>query len=628
MKQQLSLMPLLCLVFIVTMGSACSDDPSIAPEPGDNSLQPDVSLTDTMEPDANAADVDRPPLTGGVAFVKPEAQTVYTRDSVELELEAAGDVSEFELVLDADEVLDTFAGLNLIFTTWSAEGRDEGSYELSLRYTVDGTQRVHEDTRTVIVDRTAPTITGSTPLANSETALARANEPITVTFNEPMDPASMTAETMTLEVENQSFEYTISLSADGLTATLDFDRDLVLTPYEATLTLAGVRDLAGNVLEGTTTLWWFVPSWFQESIAADVANLALYHVLEIDGVEYLIARQVNQNPVSSIKVFRNQEGEWTEVAASAAHPLGIWAMDATIHENKIVIAFSVIEADQRRIRMLVFDPANDSLNTRGGFVAHGNTEGNAVSLSLAMRDDRILIAATNNGELRIFESIASTLPSTNTVALTDFPNLKSEKIVARIRPDLTRDVVFAQCNNAVVPCPLNYIRHIKKANDDTSWELIPGTMTTNADVGQCDKFESFDALFEGDEPISILAHRGTCTNGASLARGMTGEGLKTSIFSNKDLTELIPEFSGDKKVNTHMTHHDGVIHVLFTTENRLDLTRVEGNTLAYVSFVMTGLIPGANANNQFRWTEFFQTSRGKVAFFRFGATTYVFRFNE
>jgi hypothetical protein len=109
-------------------------------------------------------------------------------------------------------------------------------------------------------DTTAPTVAAVVP-ANGETNVA-VDTPITITFDEAMDPASVNDTSITLASGATALVTTVSLSIDGRTATL---MPSGLLPYGSTLTLTvtvGVEDLAGNPMQAAFT------STFQTAVDA------------------------------------------------------------------------------------------------------------------------------------------------------------------------------------------------------------------------------------------------------------------------------------------------------------------------------------------------------------------------
>ena len=111
-------------------------------------------------------------------------------------------------------------------------------------------------------DITSPTVVSTVPAIDA-TGVA-INSAITATFSEDMDPATITASTFTLELQNggltatgaRTVSATVSYSMGSRTAILTPDEDFAYyTWYKATIT-TGVTDLAGNALAEVYT-WSF-----------------------------------------------------------------------------------------------------------------------------------------------------------------------------------------------------------------------------------------------------------------------------------------------------------------------------------------------------------------------------------
>ncbi len=95
-------------------------------------------------------------------------------------------------------------------------------------------------------DTTLPTVTASSPANNDTNVLV--NTPITVTFSEPMNIASINAATFTLNSVAGPIPGTVSVAASGTSATFSPTSQLLgKTTYMATIT-TGVTDQAGNHL--------------------------------------------------------------------------------------------------------------------------------------------------------------------------------------------------------------------------------------------------------------------------------------------------------------------------------------------------------------------------------------------
>ena len=102
-------------------------------------------------------------------------------------------------------------------------------------------------------DNTAPTIVSRTP-SNGATSQP-INTNVTVTFSEPMDPASINTSTITLTPTSggSAVAATVTYNAGTNTATLDPTVDLAYnTSYTITVT-TGVEDVAGNNLAAQST---------------------------------------------------------------------------------------------------------------------------------------------------------------------------------------------------------------------------------------------------------------------------------------------------------------------------------------------------------------------------------------
>ena len=106
------------------------------------------------------------------------------------------------------------------------------------------------------VDATAPTLTARTPAPSATSVDAGGN--ITAAFSEAMHPASISGTSFTVAptAGGTPVPATVTLSGDGVTATLDPTAALAAgTSYTATVT-AGASDMAGNALAAAET-WTF-----------------------------------------------------------------------------------------------------------------------------------------------------------------------------------------------------------------------------------------------------------------------------------------------------------------------------------------------------------------------------------
>ena len=110
---------------------------------------------------------------------------------------------------------------------------------------------------TATPDTTPPTITGRTP-APDATGVPIGTD-VTVMFDEPMDPSTITDSTFTLRAQGAGADVPATVSYAGTTATLDPSADLdTNTPYTVTVA-ASVTDTSGNELV-TADTWTFTTS--------------------------------------------------------------------------------------------------------------------------------------------------------------------------------------------------------------------------------------------------------------------------------------------------------------------------------------------------------------------------------
>jgi hypothetical protein len=113
-------------------------------------------------------------------------------------------------------------------------------------------------TFTIFADVTPPIVTATSPASGATSISRTAN--VTATFSEAMNPATINANTFVLrDPSNVVVSATVSLSSNGLTATLDPASSLAFgASYTATVVggSAGAKDVAGNAL-AADKVWSF-----------------------------------------------------------------------------------------------------------------------------------------------------------------------------------------------------------------------------------------------------------------------------------------------------------------------------------------------------------------------------------
>ncbi len=106
-------------------------------------------------------------------------------------------------------------------------------------------------------DTIPPYVTSLSPLPRSQLDVAT---PLTVTFSEAIDPASLSA--VELSAGGSVLAADLSLSTDGKTLAISLSEDPPSYPAELSLSLSGLKDKAGNPLVPLAEPWKLtVPEW-------------------------------------------------------------------------------------------------------------------------------------------------------------------------------------------------------------------------------------------------------------------------------------------------------------------------------------------------------------------------------
>ena len=108
---------------------------------------------------------------------------------------------------------------------------------------------------TAALDTDPPGITGRSPSPGATDVPVATN--LTVTFDEPMNPATITSTTVTLRAQGGEADVPATVSYTGLTATLDPTADLANGTVYTVNVAASVADASGNPLGGTGDTWNF-----------------------------------------------------------------------------------------------------------------------------------------------------------------------------------------------------------------------------------------------------------------------------------------------------------------------------------------------------------------------------------
>jgi Bacterial Ig-like domain len=172
---------------------------------------------------------------------------------------------------------------------------------------------------TISADTTAPTVTNRTPGVNA-TGVAR-NAPVTVTFSEAMNAATINTSTVRLRAAGAATDVLATVSYSGTTATLQASTLLnSSTTYQVTVA-GSVTDAAGNAL-GTASTWNFTtvavdttaPTITNRTPGVNATNTALNGNVSITFSEAMNAATINASTVRLRAV-----GASTDVLATVSY---------------------------------------------------------------------------------------------------------------------------------------------------------------------------------------------------------------------------------------------------------------------------------------------------------------------
>ncbi|XXF78862.1 Ig-like domain-containing protein [Myxococcaceae bacterium GXIMD 01537] len=191
-----------------------------------------------------------------VAWASPVPDAVPVNGALALRVTVAGGEADYVEVLRDQTVLQRLPGPSYEYT-WDTTQSAEQTYSLTAR-AVRGGSTFTSVAKTVVVDRTAPSVAGRAPASGA--ANVSVHDAIRVTFSEAMKPGSVTDAAVTVTAGGTSLEKTLALSSDGKVLTV---KPSALLPVQATVTvtLGAVTDLAGNELTAAAPWTFTVPTW-------------------------------------------------------------------------------------------------------------------------------------------------------------------------------------------------------------------------------------------------------------------------------------------------------------------------------------------------------------------------------
>jgi hypothetical protein len=196
-----------------------------------------------------------------IAIVSPMAMS-YVTGTIQVEVRVTGGTASQVQLLRDDMAWQTLPGPPFVYS-WATAASPDGVYILTAKATVGGIP-VMSDPVTVTIDHTPPQVTNVVPTrGNLSVSLV---DPITVTFSEPVAPATVSNSSVQLTAGGTSVGSTAMLSADGqsLTVTITNPKSVSI-PADVTATVStAITDRAGNPLMPLDPAWtWTVPAWIK-----------------------------------------------------------------------------------------------------------------------------------------------------------------------------------------------------------------------------------------------------------------------------------------------------------------------------------------------------------------------------
>jgi len=182
-----------------------------------------------------------PTLPAPVVTLTSPTGTVFTRATVKVEVAVSeGDAEKVEL-LAGGQVIASSSAPPYSFE-WDTASVAEGPHVLWARASANGKTFTSAQPQLVVVDRTAPRMSGFSPSADA--VIAGTNAAVTLTFNEPLLASSVDASKFTVADRPAA---SARLSEDGHTLTLQSAEGLSTPVSLHTSSFnTGLTDLAGN----------------------------------------------------------------------------------------------------------------------------------------------------------------------------------------------------------------------------------------------------------------------------------------------------------------------------------------------------------------------------------------------
>lgn len=195
-----------------------------------------------------------------VGWTSPGQDTVYVNGPLSLQVSVEGGTADYVEVLRNETVLTRLSTAPYQYT-WDTTQAPEQTYSLTVRAVRGAATFTTATAKTVVVDRTAPTVASRTPGPGASNVSVK--EVIQVSFSEALKASTVKDASVLVAAGSTNLAKTLSASADGKTLTVTLAAPL---PIESTVSLTlgtptePLTDLAGNAVAATP--WTFtVPAW-------------------------------------------------------------------------------------------------------------------------------------------------------------------------------------------------------------------------------------------------------------------------------------------------------------------------------------------------------------------------------
>lgn len=178
-------------------------------------------------------------VTPTIAFTTP-AEDLYFTGPMEFAFAVTGSPDKVELYKNG--VLEATLQAPYAYR-WENPSEAEGTYTFTAKTIKSGSTDITSAPRTIIIDRTFPTLLSRTPADGARNVLP--TDEISITMSEPMLASSIDANSVRLYVGQAELLTTTSLDSTGKKIRVALARTSII-PATITMVVNGIKDLAGK----------------------------------------------------------------------------------------------------------------------------------------------------------------------------------------------------------------------------------------------------------------------------------------------------------------------------------------------------------------------------------------------